>query len=76
VTGYSEVNLYDWITPCLPTVEALCETMESRRSDMRVAVISDIHGNLTAFEAVLADANRVCGGTLAAVFEVSKEKSS
>jgi predicted phosphodiesterase len=29
--------------------------MESRSSDMRVAVISDIHGNLTAFEAVLAD---------------------
>jgi hypothetical protein len=29
--------------------------MESRSSDMRVAVISDIHGNLTAFEAVVAD---------------------
>jgi 3',5'-cyclic AMP phosphodiesterase CpdA len=38
---------------------------------MRVAVVSDIHGNLTAFEAVLADIRRaspdlvVHGGDLA-----------
>ena len=26
-----------------------------RHREMRIAVVSDIHGNLTAFEAVLAD---------------------
>jgi predicted phosphodiesterase len=32
---------------------------QSGSSDMRVAVLSDIHGNLTAFEAVLADLRQV-----------------
>ena len=29
--------------------------MEWRQGDLRVAIVSDIHGNLTAFEAVLSD---------------------
>jgi putative phosphoesterase len=32
--------------------------MTSKEDDMRVAVVSDIHGNLTAFEEVLADIRR------------------
>src|SRR5437763_8478971 len=50
-----------------------CSIWNSRIEAMRLAVLSDIHGNLTAFEAVLADLKSVVapdlvvhGGDLAA----------
>src|SRR5437667_6817967 len=50
-----------------------CSIWNSRIQTMRLAVLSDIHGNLTAFEAVLADLKSVVapdlvvhGGDLAA----------
>jgi putative phosphoesterase len=36
----------------------MCNHDEQKEDDMRVAVVSDIHGNLTAFEEVLADIRR------------------
>lgn len=39
-------------------VGALLYKTQRLRQEMRVAIVSDIHGNLTAFEAVLADLRR------------------
>ena len=42
-----------------------CDTLSGRNERMRIAVISDIHGNLGALEAVLTDIDRqACDCTL------------
>ena len=58
--------------PCSPVEAAIADRRHARRQQVRIAIVSDIHGNRRAFAAILADLRQVApdltlhGGDLAA----------
>jgi hypothetical protein len=69
LVGGNPPRVAEWIL-CYPhgLGEVTWATGMYRSSQLLVAVVSDIHGNLTAFEAVLADLRRM-GDPIRPIYE-------